>query len=240
MITTPLTAASCTPSINPTTRSEVDDPENLRAKTRRQPGKHQLNPANQRPERFGCVARAWYAHEAELTGYLARQLGDASLAQDILQDVFLKSMHAGQGFCQLDNPRAWLYQVAKTTVIDHARSAKTQVALPEDLAAPQEERAPVEALDACVMHNLPQLSEADRNILQACDLCGQTVRDYAHSQALSLPAAKSRLLRARRRLRQLLLDNCQIRFDANGQVCCHVPCATTQARPLTAPAKTPK
>jgi RNA polymerase sigma-70 factor (ECF subfamily) len=196
-----------------------------------------LNTANQPPERFGCVVKAWHAHEAELTGYLVRQLGDASLAQDILQDVFLKSMRAGQGFCRLDNPRAWLYQVAKTTIIDHARAAKPQVDLPDDLAAPQDERAPVEALDTCVLHNLPQLAEADRDILAACDLHGQTVRDYANSQALSLPAAKSRLLRARQRLRQRLLDNCQVRFDANGLVCCHVPCTTTPVQSLAAPAQ---
>jgi len=185
-----------------------------------------LNTATPLPERFGCVVKAWHAHEAELSGYLLRQLGDASLAQDILQEVFLKSLRAGQGFCQLDNPRAWLYQVAKTTVIDHARASRVQVALPDDLAAPQDERAPVDALDACVWHNLPHLPEANRHILQACDLHGQTVRDYAAQQALSLPAAKSRLLRARQRLRQLLLDNCQVRFDENGLVCCHVPCTT--------------
>ena len=182
-----------------------------------------MNTATALTERFDCVVKAWHAHEAELTGYLVRQLGDVSLAQDILQEVFLKSIRTGQDFCQLDNPRAWLYQVAKTTIIDHARATKPQAALPDDLAAPQDERAPVDALDACVLHQLPQLAEADRDILLACDLHGQTVRDYADRQALSLPAAKSRLLRARQRLRQLLLDNCQVRFDENGQVCCHVP-----------------
>lgn len=194
-----------------------------------------MNTANHLTERFGCVLRAWHAHEAELSGYLTRQLGDASLAQDILQEVFLKSMRAGQVFCQLDNPRAWLYQVAKTTVIDHARASKHQVEFPDDLTAPQDERPPVDALDGCVLHHLPHLPEADRDILQACDLGGQTVRSYADHRSLSLPAAKSRLLRARQRLRQLLLDNCQIRFDANGLVCCHVPCAPVSAQPLAAP-----
>ena len=189
-----------------------------------------MNTANHLNERFGCVAKAWHAHEAELSGYLARQLGDASLAQDILQEVFLKSMRAGQVFCQLDNPRAWLYQVAKTTVIDHARASKHQVELPDDLAAPLTERAPVDALDGCVLLNLQYLAEADCDIIRACDLLGQTVRDYSQSHALTVPAAKSRLLRARQRLRQLLLDNCQIRFDANGLVCCHVPCSPAPAQ----------
>jgi len=38
---------------------------------------------------------------------------------------------------------------------------------------------------------------------------------------MSLPAVKSRLLRARQRLRQQLVEHFQVRFDAGGKVCCH-------------------
>ncbi len=179
------------------------------------------------PPRFDCVLKAWRAHEAELLGYLSRQLHDTSLAQDVLQEVFLKSMRAGQGFCQLDSPRAWLYKVARTTLVDHTRSAKPLVELPDDLIAPTDEpRPPVDALDACLTRNLARLDEADRAIVQACDLQGQTVRDYAQTHGLNLSAAKSRLLRARQRLRQHLVANCGVQFDASGQVCCHVALGT--------------
>ncbi len=172
---------------------------------------------------FACVLTAWHAHEAELLAYLTHQLHDSVLAQDLLQEVFLKSMRLGRGFCTLDNPRAWLYRVAKNAVVDQARSAKPHCELPHDLIAPVDERAPVDALDACVLHNLDHLTPDDRSIVHACDIAGQTVRDYAQTHALGLPAAKSRLLRARTRLRQLLIDNCKVQFDDGGQVCCHTP-----------------
>jgi len=179
------------------------------------------HPAPQSP-RFACVLNAWHAHEAELLGYLSRQLQDHSHAQDVLQEVFLKSMRAGQGFCTLDNPRAWLYRVAKTTLVDHARSTKPFVELPDDLVAPSDQRPAVDALDACLTLNLARLIDADRAIVQACDLQGQTVRDFAQTHGLTLSAAKSRLLRARQRLRQHLVANCGVQFDTRGQVCCHV------------------
>ena len=173
---------------------------------------------------FDCVGSAWRAHEAELIGYLVRRLGDRSQADDLLQEIFLRAMNQGQGFCRIDNPRAWLFRVARNAVVDHVRTARPWVELPDDLAPiTLEERAPVEELDACLAHNLGTLSEDDRNILIACDLQGQTLRAYAETRRLSLAAAKSRLLRARRRLRESLMLNCQVRFDETGRICCHLP-----------------
>lgn len=53
---------------------------------------------------FACVTAAWRAHEGELHGYLRHRLADAAAAEDVLQDVFLKAMRAGQGFCTLEDP----------------------------------------------------------------------------------------------------------------------------------------
>jgi RNA polymerase sigma-70 factor (ECF subfamily) len=53
---------------------------------------------------FVCVSSAWQAHEGELLGYLRHRLSDADAADDVLQDVFLKAMRHGQGFCTLDHP----------------------------------------------------------------------------------------------------------------------------------------
>ncbi len=171
---------------------------------------------------FACVLRAWQAHEAELLGFLAHHASDADAAQDLLQEVFVKALRQGEGFCALDNPRAWLFQVARNALVDAGRLRRPSAELSGELPAPQaEERAPVEALDACIARNLPLLGEQDRDIVQRCDLDGLTVRAYAESAGLSLPAAKARLLRARKRLRDALVERCGVRFDPDGSVCCH-------------------
>ena len=66
-------------------------------------------------------------------------------------------------------------------------------------------------------------TEDDAAILRACDLEGQTQRDFAEAHGLSLPATKSRLLRARQRLRDRLTTACQVRFESDGSVASHVP-----------------
>lgn len=121
---------------------------------------------------FACVAAAWQAHEGELLGFLRHQMPDGHAAEDLLQDVFVKAMRQGQGFCSLDNPRAWLFQVARNAVIDRARVGKVHVPLDEaalDIPAPIPEAvAPVDALAGCMARVLAELPRDDAAILRAC------------------------------------------------------------------------
>jgi len=170
---------------------------------------------------FDCVLAAWGAHEKEILDFLSHRLGDRAMAEDLLQDVFLKAMRQRQGFCELENPRAWLFRVARNTLADHRRLSRPHTELPETMpAADTGERDPVDELDACVARNLTFLSPGDRAILDQCDLQGRTVAAFAAQEGIGLAAAKSRLLRARQRLRASLVQHCQVRFDPAGKVCC--------------------
>ena len=172
---------------------------------------------------FSCISSAWQAHEAELRGYLRHRLSDADTADDVLQDVFVKAMRQGQGFCALDNPRAWLFQVARNALVDRARTLHPMEPLPEGPeeppAPPQEPLAPVDTLAECLVRSLGELPPDDSYIRRACDLEGSTLRQFAADHGLSLPAAKSRLLRARQRLRDRLTTACQVSFDIDGTQC---------------------
>lgn len=174
---------------------------------------------------FACVSAAWQAHEGELRSYLRHRAADADTADDVLQDVFVKAMRQGQGFCALDNPRAWLFQVARNALVDRARTAHPHEVFSDELAERTplnvDALAPVDALAGCLARTLGELSEDDQHILRACDLEGQTQRAFAEAQGLSLPATKSRLLRARQRLRDRLTKVCQVSFDPDGSVCGH-------------------
>jgi RNA polymerase sigma-70 factor (ECF subfamily) len=176
---------------------------------------------------FACISAAWQSHEGELLGYLRHRLSDKDAANDMLQDVFVKALRFGQGFCSLDNPRAWLFQVARNALVDRARAAHPTESLASDdvehAALPPDAVAPVDALAGCLVRALAELSVDDAAILRACDLEGLTQRAFAQAQGLSLPATKSRLLRARQRLRNHLTTACQVRFEADGSVADHVP-----------------
>ncbi|PAU81113.1 RNA polymerase subunit sigma-70 [Halovibrio salipaludis] len=171
---------------------------------------------------YECVLNAWHDNSDELAGFLTQRAVSPEEAEDLLQEVFVRAMREGNGFCGLDNPKAWLFRVARNQLIDRQRLRKPLSDLSEiTLETHNESRSPVSELQQCIARNLPELEEHDRHILQACDLDGMTHNDYASHQGLSLPATKARVRRARQRLRALLVQNCNIILDEQGRVCCH-------------------
>ncbi len=172
---------------------------------------------------MNCLLSAWDRHEGELRAFLIQRAGDPYLAEDLLQDVFLRALGEGGTFCELGNPRAWLFRVARNRLIDHLRTHKALGELPPDLPAKDEEPAPLASLTACLPRALSEMPKEDREALNMCDLEGMPQAEYARLKGIDLPAAKSRIQRARKRLRSHLKTACQVMFDKSGQVCCFVP-----------------
>jgi len=175
------------------------------------------------PPTHPCVRRAWQEHEGELRHFLAGRVSDPYLADDLLQEVFVKAMRHRETFCSLDSARAWLFRVARNALVDHFRLKKEQVELPDDLVANDGEAIAVDGLAACIPRVLSELSEADREAIRLCDLEGMTQEAFARMKGLSLPGAKSRIQRARMRLRRQLVRACQVEFGEDGQVLHFVP-----------------
>lgn len=186
-----------------------------------------------------CLLDAWSAHEAELLRYLRHHIRPSAEAEDVLHDLFLKALRQGERFCAVNNPRAWLFEVARNAAVDRARRTRSNEPLPEDPAVsavepaamgaqamdalPEPGLAPVDLLSACLPRVLTELGADDREALELCDIGGMSQKAFAELKGLSLPGAKSRVQRARQRLRVQLLRSCQVRLDETGAVCCFVP-----------------
>lgn len=171
-----------------------------------------------------CILNAWDTHEQELCTFLLARIADPHQADDVLQELFLKLVLQGHAFCEVQNPRAWLFRVARNYLTDRFRTTKTFIDLdPDMLPLERDEKPPIAQLEECLIRNLAHLRDDDQNVIEQCDLQGQLQERYAEQHGLTLSAVKSRLLKARQRLRKEIVVNCQIRFDENGQVCCHVP-----------------
>lgn len=172
---------------------------------------------------MNCLSTAWTAHEPELRGWLRRRLANPAQADDLLQDLFLKALRQGERFCSVQNARAWLFEVARNTLADHLRVARHTVELPDDLSAPSDEADTVDTLTACLPRVLSELSAEDREAITLCDLQGMSQADFAAARGLNLSAAKSRIQRARLRLKQRMTQVCQVQLDNTGHVTDFVP-----------------
>jgi len=172
---------------------------------------------------MNCIINAWGKHEAELRGFLTRQSGNPVQAEDILQETFLRAVSEGAKFCSLENPRAWLFRVARNQFIDLSRRADSKYnteKIPENLPDDSDEIPTIKTLDVCLPKALTKLNEEDREAIERCDLEGELQSLFAEDKGLSLAGAKSRIQRARKRLKSELVELCKVDFDENGNVCC--------------------
>ncbi len=143
--------------------------------------------------------------------------------EDVLHDVFVR-MQRGLGEVR-DGERltAWVYQIARNAIADHYRRPVRRRELPTadltalPLAADEAGEVPVE-LTAAVLRFVAQLPAADRQALELTDLQGLTQAEAARRLGLSVPGMKSRVQRARARLREVLDACCRIEVDVRGRI----------------------
>jgi RNA polymerase sigma factor (sigma-70 family) len=68
----------------------------------------------------GIAAAAYHAHLSELLAFLRARLGNADAAHDVAQETFLRLMQTAAA-AEIQNPRAFLFQVAANLAIDRQR-----------------------------------------------------------------------------------------------------------------------
>ena len=177
----------------------------------------------------------WARHEGELRRWLLARLPSHAEVDDLLQDVFIKALRQGGRLDVVRHSRAWLFEVTRNTLIDHLRQGNDHTPLPEDIEQwpePVADRPAVDALaQACLPRVLSELDPQDREAIELCDLQGMAQAEFARLKNLSLPAAKSRVQRARRRMRERMTTACQVRFDDSGRVDDFVPRAPLTVAP---------
>lgn len=146
-----------------------------------------------------------------------RVMSQPDLAADATQDAFIKAFKAidrfrGQSF------KAWLLRIVTNTCYDMLRSAKRRPAdsLDEVLASPEhswrmtdpaerpEEHAERQELAQVLQWAIAQLPPDQRTVVVLSDVQGLSYGEIAETLNISLGTVKSRLSRARSKLRVIL------------------------------------
>lgn len=172
---------------------------------------------------MNCINKAWVEHGPELRNWARHRLSDTAEADDLMQDLFLRVLRQGERFCSVHNARAWLFEVARNLLADRLRVSRSMVEVPDDLVAPTDEFDSVDRLTACLPRVLSELQPEDRDAIVLCDLQGMSQADFAQKTGLGLSAAKSRVQRARQRLKARMTQACQVTLDTRGHVEDFVP-----------------
>ncbi len=180
----------------------------------------------------------WEDFHTPLRQFIRTQVRDEQLADDLLQDVFVK-IHSHLATVRAQEKMgSWLYQIARHLITDYYRSREStpRTALSDDIAkrlvAPEisQENEAVQWLLPCILPLICRLPSPYRQAVLLTEYEGLTQKELGQRLGLSLSGAKSRVQRARDQLRQLLLECCHFDFDRRGAIIDYRPncerCAT--------------
>ncbi len=190
------------------------------------------------------VESVYTRFHARLRAFALHHVPDPAAADDILQDVYLKIHAHVQDLRDTDRLESWIFQVARNAIADHYRRTRPQAELPETLPAPvQEEPDTASELAASIRDMVRCLPPKYRQALELADLQGLSQAELAARLGLSLSGAKSRVQRARQKLKEAFLDCCHFEYDRYGRVIDSTPncpeCAAGYPPRDCAPASSP-
>jgi RNA polymerase sigma-70 factor, ECF subfamily len=153
-----------------------------------------------------------------LLGYLLKMARDRAVADDLLQQTFLKVHRARAAYVRGADPLPWIYSIAHRTFIDQTRKHKRAVVrvgegdeLPEVAAAitgesedrRDEGRADPEAV-AAALDALAELPAPQREAVVLTKLDGKSVAEAAEIAGTTVGAMKVRAHRGYEALRKVL------------------------------------
>lgn len=166
----------------------------------------------------------WTELSGQVRGFVGKRVNDAHAADDITQDVMLKLQTQLDALPPDDKLPAWVFRVARNTIIDHYRArALRQHANIENndpaLEAGDADLAEAAAkLTPCLVRMVEQLPEPYREAMKLADFEGLSQKAIADRAGVSLSGAKSRVQRARTMLREMIQDCCRVERDGRGNV----------------------
>jgi RNA polymerase sigma-70 factor (ECF subfamily) len=152
-------------------------------------------------------------HRAFLS-YLERKVGDRALAEDILQDAFVKVVSRPEKAPDDEGIVPWFYRMLRNAAVDRFRRRGASDRALEAFARELERTPPTPEVEAeicaCVTRVAATLKDEYAQALTAIDIEGQPVKAFAETQGLSPSNAGVRVFRAREALRKRIKASCGI------------------------------
>ena len=170
---------------------------------------------------MGDIETIWLHLHDKLKAFIVRRIPDKAIAEDILQEVFIKIHLKINTLNDHTKLESWIYQIARNLINDHYRKKDIEN-LPETIIKEAEE----ENADHLIMEEavndmikmMDDLPPENCEALCMTEIDGLSQIEYAQKVGISYTAAKSRVQRSRKMLRDMLMNCCHYQFDKYGTV----------------------
>ncbi|KGJ90627.1 RNA polymerase sigma factor SigZ [Thalassotalea sp. ND16A] len=164
------------------------------------------------------IESIWNNFHQQLFNFIQSKVNDHALAEDILQNVFIKVHSNIDSLTSADKLQSWLYQICRNAIIDYYRQKRLDISDddPDMFIAENQNAYDRQQLNRCLRILIADLPENSRDILIDSELEQVQQKTIAKNNGLSLASVKSRIQRGRVQLKHKLQACCDFEFKEGG------------------------
>jgi RNA polymerase sigma-70 factor (ECF subfamily) len=162
------------------------------------------------------VAKILAANHDRFLRFLERRVGRRDLAEEILQDAFVRGLARAETVQASESAIAWFYRLLRNALIDHHRHQDSERRALQAVAdapgepSPQPDDELMNTVCACVESMLGTLKPEYAQAIRSVDMNGATVGAFAEETGITPGNAAVRVHRARQALRRRLEESCGV------------------------------
>lgn len=165
--------------------------------------------------------QVWEEFSSRLKQFIRNHVQNEHDTDDILQEVFCKIHSNLNQLKDWDKLSAWVYQVTRNAITDYYRRREIVLEIPEFNASLDDDDIIPNInneIIPCLNPMINYLPEKYRQAIRLVYVEGLTQKAMAEKLGLSFSGAKSRVQRAREKLKNLLFECCHFEFDRIGNI----------------------
>lgn len=160
------------------------------------------------------VAQVLVDNHRRFLSFLERRVPSREIAEDILQDAFVRGITKAPPISDNQSIVAWFYRVLRNAIVDHYRHAGAEqrayaqvLAETDDSVTPSDTEL-FETVCACVRELVGTLKPEYAAAITRVDLEGAAVKGFAEEQGITANNAAVRLHRAHQALKKQVTESC--------------------------------
>lgn len=162
--------------------------------------------------------KIWKDFNKELLRFIKKRVKDNDIANDLLQDIFIKIHLKLSTLSDTDKLTSWVYQITRNSIFDYYKKHKHFTDIPSDIYALDEPKLFNNEFGKCLKPFINQLPDTYRDAILQTELGQLSQKEFAEKSDISYSGAKSRIQRGRQKLYELFNQCCKISADKYGNI----------------------
>jgi len=169
-----------------------------------------------------CTDCVWEDFSKQLKNFINKRVSSEQDAEDLLHEVFIKIHNNIHTVLDDNKIYAWIYRIARNSITDYYRRNRNTYAiteLTEDIESTTDEDLSANTEIALYLKDLVNhLPEIYRQAILSTEFQNMTQKELSEKLGLSISTVKSRVQRARKMLKDMVLTCCEIEIDRRGNI----------------------